>query len=64
MVIVVYYEANSDEHKDTLDLLEPLNIEARYPTAKDKLLESLTKERCVTILHKTEVLFTWIKARF
>lgn len=58
------FELFSDEHKDTLDLLEPLNIEARYPTAKDKLLKSLTKERCVTILHRTEVLFTWIKARF
>lgn len=58
------FELFPDEHKDILDLLEPLNIEARYPTAKDKLLKSLTKERCVVILHKTEVLFIWIKARF
>lgn len=53
----------SDEHKDTLDLLEPLNIEARYPTAKDKLIEMLTKERCIIVLYRTEVLFAWIKAK-
>jgi HEPN domain-containing protein len=53
----------SDEHKDTIDLLEPLNVEARYPTAKDKLLKALTGQRCISVLKRTEALFTWIKAR-
>lgn len=53
----------SDQHRDTIDLLEPLNVEARYPTAKDKLLKVLTKERCLTILDRTEGLFAWIKAK-
>jgi HEPN domain-containing protein len=53
----------SDEHKDTVDLLEPLNVETRYPTAKGKLLKALTRDRCITILDRTEALFAWIKNR-
>ncbi len=53
----------SNQHRDTIDLLEPLNVEARYPTVKDKLLKVLTKERCLTILDRTEGLFAWIKAK-
>ncbi|NMA92708.1 MAG: HEPN domain-containing protein [Firmicutes bacterium] len=52
----------SDQHRDTIDLLEPLNVEARYPTVKDKLLKVLTEERCLAILDRTEGLFAWIKA--
>lgn len=58
------YMLLTEEQKDTIDLLEPLNIEARYPTVKDKLLKSLTKEKCKTIIGETEALFKWIKARF
>ncbi|MHB1391703.1 MAG: HEPN domain-containing protein [Clostridia bacterium] len=58
------YELLSGEQKDTIDLLEPLNIEARYPTVKSKLLKSLTKEKCKAIIDETEALFIWIKARF
>lgn len=58
------YELFTEEFKDTLDLLEPLNIEARYPTVKNKLMKSLTKEKCKKIIDKTEVLYLWIKAKF
>lgn len=58
------YMLLTEEQKDTIDLLEPLNIEARYPTVKDKLLKSLTKEKCKRIIGETEALFKWIKARF
>ena len=57
------YRLFDETQKDIIDLLEPLNIEARYPTVKDKLLKSLSKERCETILNETEELFLWIKAR-
>ncbi|KXG75451.1 HEPN domain-containing protein [Thermotalea metallivorans] len=57
------YELFDDKQKDIIDLLEPLNIEARYPTVKNKLLKSLSKERCRKILKETEALFLWIKAR-
>ena len=43
--------------------LEPLHIEARYPTEKEKIFKSLSHERCVSILQSTEELFQWIKAK-
>lgn len=50
-----------EAQKSLLDVLEPLNIEARYPTQKDQLLRSLTEDRCKAILERTEELVTWIK---
>jgi hypothetical protein len=47
--------------RDLLDTLEPLNIEARYPTYKEQLMQSLTGERTASILHHTEDLMIWIK---
>lgn len=57
------YELLSEEQKDFLDLLEPLNIEARYPTHKDRLLRSLNPERCETMVGKTRELLQWIKGQ-
>jgi HEPN domain-containing protein len=53
----------SEEQKDFIDMLEPLNIETRYPTYKEQLLKSLTKERCTEILEKTRILQQWIKEK-
>ena len=36
----------SEEQLDFIDKLEPLNIEARYPSYKERLMKSLTKEYC------------------
>ncbi len=58
------YELFDDKQLDIIDILEPLNIEARYPTVKERLLKSLTKEKCKKIIEETEVLFLWIKAKF
>ena len=58
------FEKMNENQKCFLELLGPLNIEARYPTYKEKILKSLTKERCMDILIKTEELFLWIKGRF
>ena len=44
-----------------LDMLSPLNIEARYPLHKSKLLGSLTGERCAAMIKETEALLKWIK---
>ena len=57
------YDFFTEDQKDFIDLLEPLNIQARYPTVKEKLFESLSKERCMKIIKETEELFIWIKAR-
>lgn len=57
------YDSLTDEFKDFIDLLEPLNIEARYPSHKERLMKSLTKERCESILQNTKNLQQWIKVR-
>jgi len=51
----------TEEQKNFIDLLEPLNIEARYPTHKERLMRSLNDERCKEIIQKTEGLYQWIK---
>jgi HEPN domain-containing protein len=55
------YGSMDEAQKSLLDVLEPLNVEARYPTRKDQLFRSLTDDRCKSILERTEDLFTWIK---
>jgi HEPN domain-containing protein len=50
----------TDEQKDFLDFLEPLNIEARYPIAKEKLLAILNEEKCQELIQKTEGEFEWV----
>ncbi|HWQ75238.1 MAG TPA: HEPN domain-containing protein [Syntrophomonas sp.] len=57
------FDMLSEEQKDLMDLLEPLNIEARYPTVKEKLMQSLSQEKCQEITKKTEALYLWIKAK-
>ena len=53
----------SEEQLSLLDVLSPLNIEARYPRHRERLLASLTPERCERMIRETEALFLWIKAR-
>lgn len=54
------YDILPDELKDFIDILEPLNIEARYPSHKERLMKSLTKERCQSILENTRTMKSWI----
>jgi len=56
-------ESFSENQKDFIDLLEPLNVEARYPSDRDRLLTSLTSEKCKDILKNTEALIQWIKEK-
>lgn len=46
---------------DIIDMLEPLNIEARYPSYKDRLIASLNKEKCEVLIKQTDDLRLWIK---
>ncbi|SPD72225.1 conserved hypothetical protein [uncultured Desulfobacterium sp.] len=34
----------TEDQKDILDVLEPLNVEARYPTHKERLIRSLSEK--------------------
>ena len=51
----------SEEQLDFIDTLEQLNIEARYPSYKERLMKSLTKEYCIGLLSQTKELQSWIK---
>lgn len=53
----------SEEQLSLLDVLSPLNIEARYPLQKSRLLESLTAERCEKMIQETEALYLWLKKK-
>jgi HEPN domain-containing protein len=55
------YENMSEDKRSTLDILEPLNIETRYHTQKEKLIQTLTYERCEGIAKKAEELYQWIR---
>ncbi|MBW1960165.1 MAG: HEPN domain-containing protein [Deltaproteobacteria bacterium] len=50
----------AEEQKDFIDLLEPLNVVARDPTHKERLMRSLNEERCKEIIQGTKgVLHGW-----
>lgn len=59
-----FYNNIPEALKDIIDILEPLNIEARYPSKKDQLFIELTEKRCEKILSETEVLYRWIIDKF
>jgi HEPN domain-containing protein len=58
-----FYDSFNEGQKDFIDQIEPLNIEARYPTHKDRLLKSLTEGKCIDILYRTKEIQLWIKKK-
>jgi len=57
------YSTLSEEQKNYLEFLEPLNIDSRYPAQKDKLLATLSGEKCTEIIQKTESQLKWVMMR-
>lgn len=53
----------SESQLDFIDMLEPLNIEARYPSYKEQLMKRLTPDYCKQLLNRTNELRIWIKDR-
>ena len=53
----------TEEQKDFLDIILPLNIEARYQTQKKDIFEALSEEKCKYIIDKVEEMVVWIKAK-
>lgn len=53
----------SEEQLDFIDELEPLNIEARYPSYKERLARSLSAEHCKELIEQTYDLQLWIKSK-
>lgn len=58
-----FYKDIPEKFLDTIDILEPLNVEARYPSQKDRLFSELTEERCGQLIEDTEVLYKWILSK-
>lgn len=52
-----------EPYLDFIDILEPMNIEARYPTYKERLLKSLDEARCTDIINQTNELRQWIRQK-
>ncbi|MCL2568095.1 MAG: HEPN domain-containing protein [Oscillospiraceae bacterium] len=51
----------SELQLSVLDKLTPLQIQARYPEYKTKIMATLTTEYCKQLLDETEDLLCWIK---
>ncbi len=58
-----FYELFTEDQKEFIDQIEPLNIEARYPSHKERLLKSLNQSKCAEIILQTKELQKWIKKR-
>jgi len=58
-----FYELFSEPQKEFIDQIEPLNMEARYPSHKERLMKSLTEDKCTSIISSTKELLQWIKKR-
>ena len=55
------FERLSEEQKETIGKLNPLNIEARYPEYKNRIAANLTSDICQELINETEGLLCWIK---
>jgi len=53
----------SDEQLDFLEELTPFNIEARYPSYKDKMMAKLSPEYCKNLLTRTEEYLCWTRQK-
>jgi len=58
-----FYNLFSEDQKDFIDQIEPLNIETRYPSHKERLLKSLNEQKCIELINQTKALQQWIKER-
>lgn len=52
-----------EEQRHLLNTLEPLNVEARYPTDKERLLQSLDYSKCQSLYKSTQEFLEWIKKK-
>lgn len=58
-----FWDEFSEKQRHFVDLLEPLNIETRYPSHKERLLQSLNDSRSKEIIEHTKSLQSWIKEK-
>ena len=56
-------EQMTAEQISFIDVLTPMNIEARYPAYKSRLAAGLNETVCADIMKRTEQLQSWIKSK-
>ena len=54
------YTKMSEEQLKFLELIKPMNIEARYQEYKDEVARTLNREKTADILERTKQLHAWI----
>jgi len=57
------YNLMDEQQKGFIRVLNPMNIEARYPDYKNKIAQTMTKNVTQNILINTKELLLWIKQR-
>ena len=55
------YDDLSEDHRDLLEKLTPLQIEGRYPEHKERINARLTPLFCKQLIEATEEFLCWIK---
>jgi len=58
-----FYDILSEEQIQFINVVNPLNIEARYPEGKTRIAQTLTRKRCEYLLAETKQLQQWIKEK-
>jgi HEPN domain-containing protein len=57
------YDIFSEEQKNFIDFLDPLNIKARYPAHKEQIYKMIDEGKTGEILNTTRELYQWIKMK-
>jgi len=58
-----FFDELDEKQFALLDFLTPMQIEARYPEQKERIVQQLSKERCEKLITETEELLCWIKTK-
>ena len=55
------HDKMTEDQQELLRELNPLNIEGRYPEYKAGIAKTLTNDKCIQLIERTEDLLCWIK---
>jgi HEPN domain-containing protein len=56
-------EELTEQRLKFINSVEPMNIEARYPSRKQELFKSLSKHKCQEIVKQTKEFQQWVKTK-
>ena len=57
------FDAMTEEQVVFLDVLNPLQIEGRYPSYKQQIASSLTPEKCADMIAQAKEMVAWIESK-